>query len=778
MKVATLALLLSVASQVTLLVASDPVEIVVGADPDQFNMGWSDGVCYLPITNARAGDMIRFDFFLHNVYKMTSREKMESCDFSDATLLSSSSPYTYTISAADVASGDDLYFACEIGSHCFGEQRIAVSLSDDTGPRTDNLPVSKFVLGASSSSCAAVRRGEMDASAASRMAESECSEPEYREANEDIDRPHYFRSCLGPPITLTPGGVINQALLLHFPFPLDRRVLLGTRMWEFVQGDLDNLKPVHVNQLYVHHIAGSVVLGNGAENIRQSAEDAAFPLPYGMLTGDINDRMTFHVIDLRETGDEWLECLECRCKDGEGTYLGIGGSGSEGGDDGPGGGVSCCNNCTDLVGPTVDYRLRYNVTYTELSDIDTPIDPITMITADIAPAIDRYVEFDVPQWENLPGDQVLQGNSKVQVIERVGTLRELFGGFFQGARYTGNDLVKIHRCIGHLHIAALGMWLYDDVTNELLCHNDVEYGDDPETDKGFLRAITVTNYEPPLQVLADKRLKLVTHYDAEILHTGVMGLLFLMISEGKQKVGVIEAKLKADLCMAPFCDVSAVLPNGSCRDSIEDSIVCQFGGLCSCTELLSIPDTIGGCEGVYTSSFGNLTVGSLCAEHCGCAESLLEESIVEQIEDRTKELCQYSGKNCTHYLANVYACSQPWVEGADGFEETVMGVVARRGKQMALDGTKLGSKSMHRFNDVDIETLDIATCDPNDFPAREELTDTAVASEASGSNVNPLYFFPLVVVALIAGLAFYAKKVRRNNSPVRGLEMAVDAENV
>lgn len=744
-----------------------PVDIVVGYDPDQFSVGWSDGVCYLPVTNARIGDTVQFQFFQHNIYKMPSRDAMERCDFSDATLLSSSGPYEYPITSSDYSSDSkSIYFACEIGSHCFGEQRLEIDLSsiEENAPRaTVDLPLSRFVLGTSSDSCAAVRRGDISADVASRMDESECSPPEYRNATSGIDRPHYFRSCLGPPITLTPGGVINQASVLSFPFPTDRRVLLGTRIWEFVQGDIGALSPVYVNQLYIHHIAGSVVLGNGAENIRQSEEDAAFPMPYGILTGELNDRMIFHLIDLRETGDQWLECLECRCQDGEGAYLGSGGSGSEA-EGGPAGGISCCTNCTDLAGPTVDYRLRYNVTYTEFSDISTPIEPLQIITADVAPAIGGYVEWDVLPYQDLPTDQVLEGNPKVQVLTRTASIRDLFGGFFFGGKYTGSGLMKLHRCVGHLHIGALGMWMYDDQTNELLCENKVTYGDDPETDKGFIKSIGVTNYQPPREILADRKVRLITHYDAQILHTGVMGLLQLVVSDGDEKITQDNAKLNADMCAAPSCNLTQILPNGGCRDSLEDSIVCQFGGLCNCDDLLQLSDTIGGCNGIYMSSFGNMTVGSLCAQHCGCGEKLLEDSVVEQIEEQAKSLCKYAGKRCTRYLANVYACSQPWVEGSDEFEETVTNIVARRGKKLALEGTKLGNSDMHRFDRVMVEDMEISQCDPNDYPVRPEFADEGSASTSGGVNFHPFYLFPIVVVGLIVGLAVYAKKARSENT--------------
>ena len=82
----------------------------------------------------------------------------------------------------------------------------------------------------------------------------------------------------------------------------------------------------------------------------------------------------------------------------------------------------------DLLIPTIDYQMSYNVSYTKLSEIEEPVEPLMMISADVAPMIDRYVEWDVPMWQNMPKEHAQ--NPKVQVLNRVGTLRELFGGFF------------------------------------------------------------------------------------------------------------------------------------------------------------------------------------------------------------------------------------------------------------------------------------------------------------------------------------------------------------
>ena len=136
-------------------------------------------------------------------------------------------------------------------------------------------------------------------------AESTCSEP----AKKTVDgRETWFRSCLSAPFTLTPGGVVNCASVVHYPFSTNRRVVLGRRIWEFVEVGVggnaaaegeQHLRPAPVNRLYVHHILGSVIQGNGAESINRSDKDTVFPEPYGRLTGDFGDVMTFHLINLR-----------------------------------------------------------------------------------------------------------------------------------------------------------------------------------------------------------------------------------------------------------------------------------------------------------------------------------------------------------------------------------------------------------------------------------------------------------------------------------------------
>lgn len=185
--------------------------------------------------------------------------------------------------------------------------------------------------------------------------------------------------------------------------------------------------------------------------------------------------MIFHIIDLRGV-DEWLECVECRCRNDEGTYLNTGSG------DGQTGGVSCCTNCTSTLDPleTVDYRMRYNISYSEVRE-DAPVTAVQQITTDASPAVGKSIEYDVPSFQYLPEDQRKDGY--IQRLERTGRFRDLFQMDFFGDAYAGPDTVRLLRCVGHLHIAAIGMWLEDAETGEVICSGVGTHGTDPETNK-------------------------------------------------------------------------------------------------------------------------------------------------------------------------------------------------------------------------------------------------------------------------------------------------------
>ena len=242
-------------------VTAEPVTILVGNDASQTpsRVGWSDGVCYSPVqggSGVHPGDKLEFQFGAHNVYQMASEQDFVDCNFTDATLLAQvgESPFTYTI--PDDTTGV-LYFACQVGSHCAsGTQKLQVPVSIVNDTEDERVaPISSFLLGISAVDCNEL---QMDPSLVSENALlptdpliSQCTDPELVDGESHT----YFRSCLSAPATLSPGGVINRLVLMHYPFPRDNRVALGQRNFEFVVGSFEKgLEPVPVNQLYVHHL--------------------------------------------------------------------------------------------------------------------------------------------------------------------------------------------------------------------------------------------------------------------------------------------------------------------------------------------------------------------------------------------------------------------------------------------------------------------------------------------------------------------------------------------
>jgi len=755
---------------------SEAANIVVGDDPTKFNFRWKDGACYLPIKSVRVGDTIEFIFRGHDVYKMKSVEAYDTCNFSpdNAEMLATygESPYKYTITKEDAQplpneEGKDspshrsLYFSCSIGAHCLGKQRVRIDVdinysaslgtrSFQSSPREED-PVSKFVLGADKDSCARVQNGESE-SILDRFMESSCSEPK-RHAG-DYGRENWLSSCLSPPLTLTPGGVVNQATIMHYPFPEDHRVIIGRRTWEFVQGDINDLQLVNVNQLYVHHILGGIVMGNGAESIRRPDEDASFPRPYGRLSGDFDDVMTFHLIDLRETGDGWLPCAECRCKDTEGSYLGIGGSGGDGLDNGKvTGGISCCTNCTALTTPTIDYRMRYNVSWSEVEE-DEPVQPIVTMIGDIALSIGKVVEWDVPEYKYLPTNQRLPKDPTVQVLEHIGPLNKVFGTVDYDDSYKEFEVIEIHRCAGHMHIGGLEAWVVNAETEELICNAKVTYGKNPTEDKGFITSISVQNYDPPIVIAADTTVKIITHYNASIAHTGVMGLFTLFAANHETSVvHPKETALTIDLC-EPACDRSLLpntdgIPVSVCKDNIKTMYPCIAMNVCDCETFMDMSE-VGGCGGDWVTGAGSFPVNAFCAEHCGCQEIEDDEAIkkilIDGVRDRFTQsygkLCRYATDDCKKYVSNLYACAKevnmdelhPAVWDALDFQD---------GTRMALERAKLGSDAMHRFdknnvNEKVLPCLEINTL--SSLSANGIITDISTKNDDS-SSANGLVIF-------------------------------------
>jgi len=351
--------------------------------------------------------------------------------------------------------------------------------------------------------------------------------------------------------------------------------------------------------------------------------------------------MVFHLIDLREV-DDWLACIECRCPvaSGNSYFDALTSTGNITG------GVNCCSNCTDLTGPTLDYRMRYNISYKELDDTD-PVRNVQMLTADISTAVGKVLEHDVASWEYLPPEQQAQDNPYIQRLERVEPFNQMFKDEFFQQDYSGPEEVQLLRCVAHLHVASIDMWLEDMETGEKLCDGQTFYGTDPETDAGFLIAVSVDTYDPPKTFPADTMVRFVTEYNATQVHTGVMGYWFVFVA-GQEELTSAQVNMTVDMCLQPTCDISRlpvidmkpfeqpgiITPPGdisitsrqadSCQDVLAESPSCSFGGLCDCETFVNAPES-SGCDGVYASPMGDIEVRSVCAKYCGCVVTVAIE---------------------------------------------------------------------------------------------------------------------------------------------------------
>lgn len=94
--------------------------------------GWGSG-------SFDAGTRLQFEWSgSHNVYLLPSEAAYNSCDFSGATLLGSSSPLTYDI---PTSTNTSLYFACSVGSHCNSGQKLEVEVRTLSPTSAPTAPV-------------------------------------------------------------------------------------------------------------------------------------------------------------------------------------------------------------------------------------------------------------------------------------------------------------------------------------------------------------------------------------------------------------------------------------------------------------------------------------------------------------------------------------------------------------------------------------------------------------------------------------------------------------
>lgn len=299
-----------------------------------------------------------------------------------------------------------------------------------------------------------------------------------------------------------------------------------------------------------------------------------------------------------------------------------------------------------------------------------------------------------------------------------------------------------------------------------------------------------------------------------------MGLYFVFIDSGRE-VSAGDTALSVDVCMKPECDTS-MLPRvtkedvaGSevCEDTVRESPVCLFGGLCDCETIIN-GDASTGCGGVYTTEQGNFEVNSVCAKSCGCPSTLCTDALpntqactvfelcdcetfvnheqsegcggsfttqfgpmpvndfcaaycdacpetpvdelivkeyVERLEVTLKEKCRFSTQECRDHLHNAYSCyaERP---GIEAFDETLRRATLEHAGRLALKYSKLGSPSLHRGRVSAAENGVVPICTEQEAGGTEEgnSAGSVGSSEDSGSSALSIVFPAVALVVAIA----------------------------
>jgi hypothetical protein len=345
------------------------------------------------------------------------------------------------------------------------------------------------------------------------------------------ERGVFTTSCISEPVPMSPGHVVDSWFSLPSPYPLGQTVRWLDTIPDIVHRNPDSgeLVSTPLSELYVHHFTGGIDgLGEGAE-YRAKKHRRLGPGPDGekwaeIAEGKENNICNFHLIDIRGVED-WLPCVECRCQDGDGNYIGEGGASNDA-EDSAKGGIYCCDNCPSISNSGVrEYFLTYTVKW-GLLEPDTAV--VSSVSMDVARALDRKVEHDIkPSMADTPGSEHV-------IVTWRGQLTANNGLAGNGA-YDGPETVRILGCKGHQHIGGRIIRLVNDNTGEEICRAEAKYGTEagvPGNEKGFLVEMTFMNTAlDPIELPHDLPVRLESVYE-NALHIGVMSLFRVFYDTG------------------------------------------------------------------------------------------------------------------------------------------------------------------------------------------------------------------------------------------------------
>lgn len=343
---------------------------------------------------------------------------------------------------------------------------------------------------------------------------------------------------LSPPFFQGPGSVVNH-LYYDVKFPKGH-IAIKSFNAEVVD---ENGNPIPLHETYLHHWlvekyyidksnSKNFVLGRNSgvcnntlgQNFGLGSETRKtltwVPDPYGIVAGDPKEvpngyeekwLMNIHAIDTRGVKDR-VGCTECKC-----SLYNV--SKDDGLSDGYIGGLHCCHDKMQcelrdgVDGGDVRKRyLRYTVKWMEW---DEAIVPVKIYIFDITESQKRCkVEYQVDPCgeEGISNGRCIDTKITKSILPRGGDL--IYG-------------------VSHQHSGGLGAALYGQ-DGRLICSSFPTYGSgtEPGNEEGYIVGMSTCYPKPGSIKISDGEiLTHVSNYSRSQLHTGVMGLFYLLIAE-------------------------------------------------------------------------------------------------------------------------------------------------------------------------------------------------------------------------------------------------------
>lgn len=321
---------------------------------------------------------------------------------------------------------------------------------------------------------------------------------------------------------------------------------LDTKSYE---AEKSKWSPMKSNQL-----SRAVGFGAGTES-RGTPQEFYFPYAFLTVKGEDSWVANVHVINTRgmSTHDAH-RCLECPCTrenwwknskygtslpwnmcNAELEYQNNTGCFPESYH----GGLRCCEDGTFCMDKTKlnlkdkisTYYLRYTIDYSEIVPENIPLTLASCCDASGDLQKHGAIEYDIPVCDPNHHPGCVHTLSTKQRIG--GADGSLFGIASTATSKTDDAEVELLFAVGHQHRGGLGINLYEDKTNNLICSSIPKYGQGNQIvdEFGYIVSMSTCTFNPPYRMKRSDIVRLVSSYNNTRAHTGVMSLFYIAIAE-------------------------------------------------------------------------------------------------------------------------------------------------------------------------------------------------------------------------------------------------------